>query len=52
MLPHESRSFVGTLKKARELDIVVIGPPPPYTRRGWDTERWNNFPKVTQLVRD
>lgn len=43
------------LKKACELGIMVIDPPlapPPYTRRGWDTERWNDLPKVTQIVRD
>lgn len=44
------------LKKACELGIMVIdpplAPPPTYTRRGWDTERWNDLPKVTQIVRD
>lgn len=42
------------LKKACELGIMVTDPPlaPPHTRRGWDTERWNDLPKVTQIVRD
>lgn len=44
--------MMGRLTKACELGIMVIALPPPYTRRGWDTERWNDLPKVTQIVRD
>lgn len=52
--PHEAQSLMERLKKACELGIMVTDPPlaPPHTRRGWDTERWNDLPKVTQIVRD
>lgn len=38
------------LRKAHELGTMVIAS--PYRSRCWGTERWNSFPKVTQLVRN